>query len=210
MGSHSIRNTRDPESKTGRRSLGSPLVLCHLHFSAPPPSCSWAGSLYDHSSVSIRVFSFVTPPGQGCRISTRSSRPYGSHAPVRRTGCQVRTVYDPNPDVTPTHPPAVCRDLLAGIPSLDRVPPRYRGSRRSCPPIPGKTQSPADQLHPNAPSWQPCSLLGFVWRQGIVVWNPEDVMRLRATSRYLHHNWFPFHRHAVILHRDQALSNCRK
>ncbi len=59
------------------------------------------------------------------------------------------------------------------IPSLDRGMPRYRGSRRSCPPIPGKTQSPADQLHPNVPSWQPCSLLGFVRRQGIVVWNPR-------------------------------------
>jgi hypothetical protein len=93
------------------------------------------------------------------------------------------------------------------IPSLDRGMPRYRGSRRSCPPIPGKTQSPADQLRPVMAAMQSARVRVVAGDRCV---ESEEVMRLRATSRYLHHNWFPFHRHAVILHRDQALSNCRK
>lgn len=156
---------------------------------------------YASSPLSLhQAGALASPPGHRDRMNL--APPYDVLA------TRFVPLHDPNPDVTPTPPPAIFKDQLAVIRSFDRGTPRYRGFRCSCPPTPGRTHSLTDKLYPDAPSWQPFVLLGgLAAGDGCVA--SEDVMRLRAASGFVQRNWFPFHRHAVILHRDQASSNRR-
>jgi hypothetical protein len=118
-------------------------------------------------------------------------------------------LHDPNRDVTSTHPLAIFRDRLAhpvsrpGNATISRFSSFVSTDTRKNP----ITRRPTPSKRPVMAAMQSARVRAAAGDRCV---ESEDNMRLRATSRYLHHNWFPFHRHAVILHRDQALSNCRK
>ncbi len=119
---------------------------------------------YASSPLSLhQAGALASPPGHRDRMNL--APPYDVLA------TRFVPLHDPNPDVTPTPPPAIFKDQLAVIRSFDRGTPRYRGFRCSCPPTPGRTHSLTDKLYPDAPSWQPFVLLGGlaagVWLRGV-------------------------------------------
>lgn len=91
--------------------------------------------------------------------------------PYEKLVTRLVLMHDPNPDVTPTHPPAIFRDQVAHL-ALSRGMPHSCGFRCLCPPTPGITRSPTGSVLPDNPSWQPFVLLGAVRRRGIAAWNP--------------------------------------